>query len=79
MTITSTPFQQDVNVAIDGRIDTANYLEFEQAITALLNEGVKQLFLDCSQASRKSSTFPAFPPSFPSSQPRKKQRQDFNV
>lgn len=56
MTITSTPFQQGVNVAIDGRIDTANYLEFEQAVNALLNEGVKQLFLDCSQLSYISSS-----------------------
>lgn len=56
MTITSTPFQQGVNVAIDGRIDTANYLEFEQAVNALLSEGVKQLFLDCSQLSYISSS-----------------------
>ncbi|HBL73399.1 MAG TPA: anti-sigma factor antagonist [Bacteroidales bacterium] len=56
MTITSTPYQQGVNVAIDGRIDTANYLEFEQAVNALLNEGVKQLFLDCSQLSYISSS-----------------------
>jgi anti-anti-sigma factor len=56
MTITSTPYQQGVNVAIDGRIDTANYLKFEQAVNALLNEGVKQLFLDCSQLSYISSS-----------------------
>lgn len=56
MNITSAPMPDGMIIAVDGRIDTANYLEFEQAVMALLDQGVRRLYLDCSQLSYISSS-----------------------
>ena len=56
MNITSQPIEQGILVAIDGRIDTTNYHEFEHAINLLFEENVKAIYLDCSGLSYISSS-----------------------
>lgn len=56
MNITSKPIAQGTVVAIDGRIDTTNYNEFENAINTLFEENVKAIYLDCSALSYISSS-----------------------
>ena len=56
MTLSTTTSPEGTIVAIDGRIDTTNYLEFEQVVTDVLDKEVQTLFLDASQLSYISSS-----------------------
>ena len=56
MNITATTINQGTKVTIDGRIDTTNYNEFENAVNQLFEEGVKAIYLDCSALSYISSS-----------------------
>jgi anti-anti-sigma factor len=56
MNITTTKINQGTKVTIDGRIDTTNYNEFENAVNQLFEEGVKAIYLDCSALSYISSS-----------------------
>lgn len=56
MNITTSTLGAGIKVAIDGRIDTTNYNEFEQLAEKLFGEGVKIIYLDCSKLSYISSS-----------------------
>ena len=56
MKITNKTIGQGTLAAVDGRIDTTNYNEFENAMNKLFEENVKSIYLDCSQLSYISSS-----------------------
>lgn len=56
MNITTKPIAQGTVVAIDGRIDTTNYNEFENAVNELFEQNVTAIYLDCSGLSYISSS-----------------------
>lgn len=56
MNITSTPLKQGIKITLEGRIDTTNYNELEQAVNKLFEEGVQEIYLDCSGLSYISSS-----------------------
>jgi anti-anti-sigma factor len=56
MNVTNKTIEQGTLVSIDGRIDTTNYNEFEQAMNLLFDEQVKAIYLDCSGLSYISSS-----------------------
>lgn len=56
MNITHKAIEQGILVAIEGRIDTTNYNEFEQAMNLLFEEKTKAIYLDCSGLSYISSS-----------------------
>ncbi|MEA4975950.1 MAG: STAS domain-containing protein [Paludibacter sp.] len=56
MNITSKPIAQGTIVAIEGRIDTTNYNEFENAVNQLFEQKVTSIYLDCSGLSYISSS-----------------------
>lgn len=56
MKISTKSIAQGTLVAIDGRIDTTNYNEFEQAVNQLFEEKVTAIYLDCSKLSYISSS-----------------------
>mgnify|MGYP000881345947 CR=1 FL=1 len=56
MNITSNAIDQGTLVAVDGRIDTTNYNEFESAMNQLFAEDVKAIYLDCSNLNYISSS-----------------------
>lgn len=56
MQITTTQIEQGIVVTVDGRIDTTNYNEFENAVHQLFETTVKAIFLDCSKLSYISSS-----------------------
>ncbi len=47
MNITCKPDGDEVLVTVEGRIDTTNYNEFENAINEVFTDEVKQIYLDC--------------------------------
>ncbi len=56
MNIATTTVPDGTIIAVDGRIDTANCLEFELAVTSLLDKGIQTLFLDASSLSYISNS-----------------------
>jgi anti-anti-sigma factor len=56
MKISTKSIAQGTLVAIDGRIDTTNYNEFEQAVNQLFEEKVTAIYLDCSKLNYISSS-----------------------
>lgn len=56
MNVTNQSIEQGTLVTIDGRIDTTNYNEFEQAMNQLFNDNVKAIYLDCSGLTYISSS-----------------------
>lgn len=56
MQITTKPIAQGTLIAVDGRIDTTNYNEFENAVNHLFEAPVKAIYLDCSKLSYISSS-----------------------
>jgi len=56
MNVTNQSIEQGTLVTIDGRIDTTNYTEFEQAMNQLFNDNVKAIYLDCSGLTYISSS-----------------------
>ncbi len=56
MEITTKSIEKGTVVAIEGRIDTTNYNEFEQVVNQLFEQKVKTIFLDCSGLSYISSS-----------------------
>ncbi len=46
----------EVFIQVEGRIDTTNYNEFENAVNEVLKEDVKQIYLDCSGLNYISSS-----------------------
>lgn len=43
-------------ISVEGRIDTTNYNEFENAVNEIFNENVEQIYLDCSGLNYISSS-----------------------
>jgi len=56
MKITTETNGPDAFVQVEGRIDTTNYNEFENAVNDVLNGSVKQMYLDCSGLNYISSS-----------------------
>lgn len=56
MQISTQQIEQGILVSIDGRIDTTNYNEFENAINHVFEDVVKAIYLDCSKLSYISSS-----------------------
>lgn len=56
MKITTETNGPDVFIQVEGRIDTTNYNEFENAVNDVLNESVKQMYPDCSGLNYISSS-----------------------
>jgi len=56
MNISTKTIAQGTLVAINGRIDTTNYNEFEHAVNQLFEEKVMAIYLDCSGLSYISSS-----------------------
>ena len=56
MDISVNKIDQIVKVAVDGRIDTNNYNQFENAVNGLFEENVKAIYLDCNKLNYISSS-----------------------
>lgn len=56
MKITTQNNGDQVFIQVEGRIDTTNYTEFENAVNDVFKDPVSQLYLDCSGLSYISSS-----------------------
>ena len=56
MKITVQNNDDGVLIYVDGRIDTTNYNEFENAVNDIFKEDVKQIYLDCKDLNYISSS-----------------------
>lgn len=46
----------EIYIQVEGRIDTTNYNEFENAVNEALQENTRQIYLDCSKLNYISSS-----------------------
>lgn len=56
MKITTETNGPEIFIQVEGRIDTTNYNEFENAVNGVLKDDVKQIYLDCSGLNYISSS-----------------------
>lgn len=56
MKVSNKSNDEGILLAVEGRVDTTNYNEFENAVNEVLSDDVKEIYLDCSELSYISSS-----------------------
>ncbi len=56
MNITTQNTNDGILIRVEGRIDTTNYNEFENAVNAVITSDTKQIYLDCNELNYISSS-----------------------